>query len=86
MSQRGAGDGRHGPDSVWVVAWYRQRADSGRTGTAAGHMTIYAQMPDTLALNVLIRHVGAWRLPAEVVMARQPEVFVRAAVGGGAAA
>jgi hypothetical protein len=49
-------------------------------------MTIYAQMPDTLALNVLIRHVGAWRLPAEVVMAGQPEVFVRAAVGGGAAA
>ena len=49
-------------------------------------MTIYAQMPDTLALNVLIRHVGAWRLPAEVVMARQPEVFVRAAVGEGAAA
>ena len=76
----------HGPDSVWVVARYRQRADSGRTGTAAGHMTIYAQMPDTLALNVLIRHVGAWRLPAEVVMAGQPEVFVRAAVGGGAAA
>jgi hypothetical protein len=52
MSQRGAGDGRHGPDSVWVVARYRQCADSGRTGTAAGHMTIYAQMPDTLALNV----------------------------------
>jgi len=26
----------------------------------------------------LIRHVGAWRLSAEVVMARQPEVFVRA--------
>jgi hypothetical protein len=52
MSQRGAGDGRHGPDSVWVVARYRQRADSGRTGTAAGHMTIYPQMPDTLALNV----------------------------------
>jgi hypothetical protein len=44
-----------------VVARYRQRADSGRTGTAAGHM-------------------------AEVVMARQPEVFVRAAVVGGAAA
>ena len=85
MSQRGAGDGRHGPDSVWVVA-HRERADSGRTGTAAGHMTIYAQMPDTLALNVLIRHVGAWKLPAEVVMARQPEIFVRAAVGGGAAA
>jgi hypothetical protein len=84
MSQRGAG--RHGPESAWVVARYRQRADSGRTGTAAGQMTIYAQMPDTLALNVLIRHVGAWRLPAEVVMARQPEVFVRAAVGGGAAA
>ena len=86
MSQRGAGGGRHGPDSVWVVAGYRKRADSGRTGTAAGHMTIYAQMPDTLALNVLIRHVGAWRLPAEVVMARQPEVYVRAAVGEGAAA
>jgi hypothetical protein len=49
-------------------------------------MTIYAQMRDTLALNVLIRHVGALRLPAEVVMARRPEVFVRAAVGGGAAA
>ena len=58
----------------------------GGRGTGAGHMTIYAQMPDTLALNVLIRHVGAWRLPAEGVMARQPEVFVRAAVGGGAAA
>ena len=85
MSQRGAGDGRHGPDRVWVVARNRQRADSGPTGTAAGHMTIYAQMPDTLALNVLIRHVGAWRLPAEVVMARQPEVFVRGAVGGGVA-
>jgi hypothetical protein len=49
-------------------------------------MTIYAQMPDTLALNVLIRHVGAWRLPAQVVMARQLEVFVAAAVGAGAAA
>ena len=49
-------------------------------------MTIYVQMPDTLALNVLIRHVGAWRLPAEVVMARQREVFVRAAVGARAAA
>lgn len=74
--------------TAWVAARYRQCADSGRTGTAAGHMTIYAQMqmPDTLALNVLIRHVGAWRLPAQVVMAPQPEVFVRAAVGGGAAA
>jgi len=72
--------------TAWVVARYRQRADSGRTGTAAGHMTIYAQMPDTLALNVLIRHVGAWRLPAQVVMARQREVFVGAAVGAGAAA
>jgi len=49
-------------------------------------MRIYAQMPDTLALNVLIRHVGAWRLPAQVVMARQREVFVGAAVGAGAAA
>jgi hypothetical protein len=49
-------------------------------------MTIYAQLPDTLALNVLIRHVGAWRLSAEVVMAGQPEVFVRAVVGGSAAA
>lgn len=74
--------------TAWVAARYRQCADSGRTGTAAGHMTIYAQMQmlDTLALNVLIRHVGAWRLPAQVVMAPQPEVFVRAAVGGGAAA
>jgi len=85
MSQRGASDPRHGPDSMWVVARYRQRVDFGRTGTAAGHMTIYAQMPDMLALNVLIRHVGAWRLPVEVVMARQPEVFVGAAVGGSAA-
>jgi hypothetical protein len=50
---------------MWVVARYRQRVDFGRTGTAAGHMTIYAQMPDMLALNVLIRHVGAWRLPVE---------------------
>ena len=58
----------------------------GGRGTAAGRMTIDAQMPDTLALNVLIRHVGAWRLPAELVMARQPEAFVAAAVGAGAAA
>jgi hypothetical protein len=58
----------------------------GGTDTGAGQMTIYAQMPDTLALNVLIRHVGAWRLPAAVVMARQPEVFLRAAVGEGAVA
>jgi hypothetical protein len=72
--------------TAWVVARYRQRADCGRTGIAAGHMTIYAQMPDTLALNVLIRHVGAWRLPVKVVMAGQLEVFVGAAVGGGAAA
>ena len=74
--------------TAWVVARYRRRVDCGRTGTAAGQMTIYAQMqmPDTLALNVLIGHVGAWRLPVEVVMARQLEVFVGAAVGGGAAA
>jgi hypothetical protein len=43
--------GRAGAD-VLQLAGHRERADSGRTGAAAGHMTIYAQMPDMLALNV----------------------------------
>jgi hypothetical protein len=37
---------------VLRLAGHRERSAAGRTGTAAGHMTIYAQMPDTLALNV----------------------------------